>query len=61
MREFYEDLWICRLQTLQPKGLNSEIGSYAKEMYSCYTNILNNKEKLIQGPQKTQEIEIKLT
>ena len=40
MRKFYEDLWICRLQTLQPTGLNTEIGAYAKEMYSCYTKAL---------------------
>ena len=36
MRVHYEDRWICALQTLQPTGLNTEINSYAKEMYCCF-------------------------
>ena len=31
-----EDFQICRLQTLQPAGLNTEIERYDKEIYSCY-------------------------
>ena len=41
-REFAENKWICRLQTLQPAGLNAEMGHYGKEMYSCYTKVLQS-------------------
>ena len=34
-REFYEDRWICRLQTLQPTGVNKDIHPYAQAMYKC--------------------------
>ena len=36
-RLFYEDYWICRLQTLQPSGINIDGGNYVKEMYG-YSN-----------------------
>jgi len=36
LREYYEDRWICRLQSLAPDGINNDIHGYAKEMYSCY-------------------------
>ena len=39
-REFYEDRWICLLQTLQPKGINKDIHPYAQAMYKCYKDIL---------------------
>lgn len=32
----YEDRWICKLQTMQPNGINVDVGWYAKEMYTCY-------------------------
>ncbi len=35
-REFHEDRWICRLQTLQPLGINKETHAYASDMYHCY-------------------------
>ena len=35
-REFFEDRWICRLQTLQPLGINKETHFYASDMYSCF-------------------------
>ena len=35
-REFYEDKWICRLQTLQPTGMNMETHHYAREVYQCH-------------------------
>ena len=35
-REFFEDRWICRLQTLQPLGINKETHSYASDMYNCF-------------------------
>jgi hypothetical protein len=38
-REFHEDRWICRLQTLQPSGINEEIHQYAKEMYQCFSKL----------------------
>ena len=28
--------WICKLKTLTPHGLNTEIGDYAKEIYNFY-------------------------
>ena len=33
-RRHHEDKWICKLKTLAPHGLNTEIGDYAKEMYN---------------------------
>ena len=39
-REFYEDRWICLLQTLQPKGINKEVHPYAQSMYKCFKDIL---------------------
>ena len=38
-REFYEDKWICRLQTLSPTGINKSTKQYAKEMYACYRSV----------------------
>ena len=35
-REFHEDKWICRLQTLQPTGMNIETHHYARELYQCH-------------------------
>jgi len=35
-RIHFEDRWICRLQSLQPKGINLDVGGFAREMYSCY-------------------------
>ena len=29
-RMYHEDKWICKLKTLAPHGLNTEIGDYAK-------------------------------
>lgn len=40
-REWYEDRWICRLQTMQPTGINTEIHQYAKDMYECFGRINN--------------------
>ena len=36
MRQFHEERWICKLQTLQPHGINLDVGWYAKEMYTCF-------------------------
>ena len=38
-REFHEDKWICRLQTLTPFGINKSTKQYAKDMYTCFKNI----------------------
>ena len=35
-REYFEDKWICRLQTLQPTGININTNQYAKDMYTCF-------------------------
>ena len=35
-REQREDRWICQLQTLQPSGMNIELGAYGREMYASY-------------------------
>ena len=35
-QRYHEDKWICKLKTLAPNGLNTEIGDYAKEMYNFY-------------------------
>ena len=35
-RRYHEHKWICKLKTLVPYGLNTEIGDYAKEMYNFY-------------------------
>ena len=39
-REFLEDKWICRLQTL--KDLNTDFHQYAKDMYGLYSKIVGN-------------------
>ena len=35
-RSYHKDKWICKLKTLAPYDLNTEIGDYAKEMYNFY-------------------------
>ena len=35
-RRYHVGKWICKLKTLAPHGLNTEIGDYAKEMYNFY-------------------------
>ena len=42
-REFHEDRWICRLQTLKPSGINEKLNGYAKEMYQCFTKLHSSK------------------
>ena len=37
-RIHHEDRWICRLQTLQPNGINADGGNYVKEMYTIHTH-----------------------
>ena len=39
-RELLEEKWICRLQALQPHGLNKHIKHYAKYMYTSYKNTI---------------------
>ena len=44
-REYHEDRWMCRLQSLQAansSGMNKKIKLYAKEMYSNYTKMYGN-------------------
>ena len=44
-REFYEDRWMCRLQSLQginSSGLNKNIKIYGKEMYESFSKIYGN-------------------
>ena len=45
-REFHEDRWICRLQTLKPSGINEKLNGYAKEMYQCFTKLHSSKWSL---------------
>ena len=35
-REHFEDRWICRLQALQPTGMNKEMHSYGIAMYNSF-------------------------
>ena len=35
-RRYHEGKYICKLKTLAPHGLNTEIGDYAKELYNFY-------------------------
>ena len=47
-RKFYEDKFVCLLGTLGPNnGLNhmAQLGSYAKEMYSMYTDFLGSHQR----------------
>ena len=44
-RKYYEDKFVCLLGTLGPKdGLNAitKLGSYAKDMYSMYNDLLES-------------------
>ena len=41
-RERLEDRYICRLQCMEPNGMNVKIGPYAKEMYKLWTNELKS-------------------
>ena len=38
-REFFEDKWICSLQTL--KDMNTDLHQYAKDMYGLYSKVHN--------------------
>ena len=40
-REFYEDKWICRLQT--QGALNTDLHQYAKDMYHMHSKVLANQ------------------
>ena len=35
-QRYHEAKQICKLKTLAPRGLNTEIGDYAKEIYNFY-------------------------
>ena len=35
-REYFEDKWICKLQTKVDTGINEQLHHYAKEMYQCF-------------------------
>jgi len=41
-RILLEDRWMCKLQTLQPTGMNKDGGSYLKEMYPSWTSSLTS-------------------
>ena len=44
-REYHEDRWMCRLQSLQApnsSGMNKKIKFYAKEMYSSFSKMYGN-------------------
>ncbi len=36
-REFHEDRWICRLQTMEPTGINKERHQYGHDMYGSFS------------------------
>ena len=36
-REFHEDRWICRLQTMEPTGINKERHQFGHDMYGSFT------------------------
>ena len=36
-REFHKDRWICRLQTMEPTGINKERHQYGHDMYGTFT------------------------
>ena len=41
-REYHEDRWMCRLQSLQAKdssGLNKDINIFGREMYQCFSKL----------------------
>ena len=42
-REFYEDKWICTLQTFQ--GMNTDLHQSARDMYGLYAKIQPNRKK----------------
>ena len=39
-RELQEDKWICRLQTVNPHGINKDLHQYGKDMYKTYSRIV---------------------
>ena len=38
-REFFEDRWMCLLQTLGETGINKDTHQYAKDMYVQYSKL----------------------
>ena len=41
-RKRAEDKYICKLQTLKGTGINCDLGSYAKEMYTSWTSCVTS-------------------
>ena len=39
-REYHEDRWICRLQTMEPTGINKERHQYGHDMYVPFAKTL---------------------
>ena len=39
-REVQEEKWMCKLQTLDPTGINKKVKHYAKDMYTTYKHSL---------------------
>ena len=40
-RKRAEDIWMCKLQTISPAGLNKDCGGYVKEVYKMYSDVKN--------------------
>ena len=41
---YFEDRWMCTLQSLSPDGINRDTNGYAKEMYTCFKRIICNQK-----------------
>ena len=46
-RSYHEDKRICRLNTISPYDLNTEIGDYAKGLKNLFRNELRNKFRIM--------------
>ena len=44
-REYFEDRWICRLQTKQKTGINQDIKQYARDMYMSFSKISTHADR----------------
>ena len=41
-RKYFEDRWMCKLQTLNPTGMNTDCGAYTNEVYTSWKAVTSS-------------------